>query len=177
MPVKILSEGFPSEIDIRGEVFISKNDFKKINEKFANPRNAASGSLRQKNFEVTKKIPLQFIAYTFGYIDNNNIKTQSDFLSSLKSWGFNTSQYNKTIKGTKNLDLHHKQFEEKRYNLDYDIDGLVYKVNKLDLQNRLGYVANAPRWAVAHKFSSTKSVYSVIFTLSIYCPQYHSKYN
>jgi len=162
IPKKINSKDFPAEIDIRGEVFISKSDFKRINEKFANPRNAASGSLRQKNPEETKKIPLRFIAYTFGNIANNNIKTQSDFLSSLKNWGFKTSQYNKTIKGTKNLEIHHKKFENKRYDLDYDIDGLVYKVNKLDLQNRLGFVANAPRWAVAHKFSANSSTSKIL---------------
>ena len=162
IPKQIKSNDFPNEIDIRGEVFISKNDFKKINEKFANARNAASGSLRQKNPEETKKIPLKFIAYTFGYIDKNNIKTQSDFLSSLKSWGFKTSQYNKTIKGTKNLVLQHKKFEEKRYSFDYDIDGLVYKVNKFELQKRLGFVANAPRWAVAHKFSANSSISKIL---------------
>ena len=162
IPKQIKSNDFPNEIDIRGEVFISKNDFKKINEKFANARNAASGSLRQKNPEETKKIPLKFIAYTFGYIDKNNIKTQSDFLSSLKSWGFKTSQYNKIIKGTKNLVLQHKKFEEKRYSFDYDIDGLVYKVNKFELQKRLGFVATAPRWAVAHKFSANSSISKIL---------------
>ena len=162
IPKKILSKDFPCEIDIRGEVFITKKDFKKVDEKFANARNAASGSLRQKNPTETKKIPLKFIAYTFGYIDNNKIKTQSDFLSSLKNWGFKTSQFNKTIKGIKNLTLHHKKFEEKRFNLDYDIDGLVYKVNKFDLQKRLGFVANAPRWAIAHKFSANSSISKIL---------------
>ena len=162
IPKEITYKDFPNEVDIRGEVFISKNDFKKMNEKFANPRNAASGSLRQKNSEETKKIPLRFIAYTFGYIDNNNIKKQSDFLSSLKKWGFKTNQYNITAKGTKNLTLHHKKFEEKRYSLDYDVDGIVYKVNNFDLQKRLGFVANAPRWAVAHKFSANNSVSKIL---------------
>ncbi len=162
IPKKINSKDFPDEIDIRGEVFISKNDFKKISEKFANPRNAASGSLRQKNAEETKKIPLKFIAYTFGHAVNNNIKTQSDFLSSLNSWGFKISEYNKTIQGINNLALHHKKFEEKRYSLDYDIDGLVYKVNKFDLQKRLGFVANAPRWAIAHKFSANSSISKIL---------------
>ena len=96
-------------------IYITDTNYANFKKQFANPRNAASGSLRQKNSEVTKKIPLRFIAYTFGYIDNNNIKTQSDFLSSLKNWGFKTSQYNKAIKGTKNLEIHHKEFEEKRY--------------------------------------------------------------
>ena len=162
IPKKLLSNNFPSEIDVRGEVFISKNDFNKIKDKFANPRNAASGSLRQKKPEETKKIPLKFIAYTFGYNDNNKSKTQLDFLSSLKSWGFKTSEYNKNIKGIKNLTLHHKKFEEKRFNLDYDIDGLVYKVNEFELQKRLGFVANAPRWAIAHKFSANSSISKIL---------------
>ena len=112
IPKKIVSKNFPKKIDIRGEVFISKNDFKKMDKKFANPRNAASGSLRQKDPSETKKIPLNFIAYTFGYIENNNFEKQSDFLKSLNSWGFKTSKFNKTIKGIKNLILHHKKFEE-----------------------------------------------------------------
>ena len=162
IPKEIKSKDFPDVIDIRGEVFISKSDFNKMSEKFANPRNAASGSLRQKNAEETKKIPLKFIAYTFGYVVNHNIKTQSDFLSSLNRWGFKISEYNKTIQGIKNLALHHKKFEEKRYSLDYDIDGLVYKVNKFDLQKRLGFVANAPRWAIAHKFSANSSISKIL---------------
>ena len=162
IPKKIISKNFPNEIDIRGEVFITKNDFKKMNEKFANPRNAASGSLRQKNPAETQKIPLKFIAYTFGHIDNYNIETQSDFLSNLKNWGFKISEFNKTIKGIKNLTLHHYEFEKKRYNLEYDVDGLVYKVNNFDLQKRLGFVANAPRWAIAHKFSANSSISKIL---------------
>ena len=162
IPKQISSKNFPSEIDIRGEVFITKNDFKKMEEKFANARNAASGSLRQKNPNETKKISLKFIAYTFGYIDNNKIRTQSEFLSNLKSWGFKTSELNKIIKGIKNLSLHHRRFEEKRYNLEYDVDGLVYKVNNFDLQKRLGFVANAPRWAIAHKFSANSSISKIL---------------
>ena len=162
IPKQISSKNFPSEIDIRGEVFITKNDFKKMEEKFANARNAASGSLRQKDPNETKKISLKFIAYTFGYIDNNKIRTQSEFLSNLKSWGFKTSEFNKAIKGIKNLSLHHKRFEEKRYNLEYDVDGLVYKVNNFDLQKRLGFVANAPRWAIAHKFSANSSISKIL---------------
>ena len=162
IPKKILSKDFPNEIDIRGEVFITKKDFKKMDEKFANARNAASGSLRQKNPSGTKKIPLKFIAYTFGYIESHKIKTQSDFLSILKNWGFKTSQFNKTIKGIKNLTSHHKKFEEKRFNLDYDVDGIVYKVNKFDLQKRLGFVANAPRWAIAHKFSANSAISKIL---------------
>ena len=93
-----MDEDFPKDIDIRGEVFIKKNDFIKIKSKFANPRNAASGSLRQKNSEETKKIPLNFVAYTYGYFEGETIKKQSDFLSALKKWGFKTSEYNKVLK-------------------------------------------------------------------------------
>ena len=162
IPKKISSKNFPSEIDIRGEVFITNNDFKFLNEKFANPRNAASGSLRQKNSEETKKIPLKFIAYTFGYVSKLDIKNQSDFLINLKEWGFKTSKFNKTIKGINNLVLYHSQFEKKRYDIDYDVDGIVYKINNFDLQKRLGFVANAPRWAIAHKFSADSSISKII---------------
>ena len=162
IPKKISSTNFPSEIDIRGEVFITNNDFKFLSEKFANPRNAASGSLRQKNSKETKKIPLKFIAYTFGYISKLDVKNQSDFLINLKEWGFKTSKFNKTIKGINNLVLYHGQFEKKRYDIDYDVDGIVYKINNFDLQKRLGFVANAPRWAIAHKFSADSSISKII---------------
>jgi len=162
IPQSIYSKNFPVEIDIRGEVFIKNNDFKEINEKFANPRNAASGSLRQKDSAVTKKIPLKFIAYTFGYEKNLNIETQSEFLKNLKIWGFKTNQFNKTIKGIKNLILNHKDLEQKRQELEFDIDGIVYKVNSFKLQKRLGYAANAPRWAIAHKFSANSSVSEIM---------------
>ena len=88
IPKQIKSKDFPKDIDIRGEVFITKNDFNKLKNDFANPRNAASGSLRQKNSEQTKKIPLNFVAYTYGYFESKVIKKQSEFLSSLKKWGF-----------------------------------------------------------------------------------------
>ena len=158
IPQKILSKDFPSEIDIRGEIFIQNNDFKKLAGKFANPRNAASGSLRQKNPLETKKIPLKFIAYTFGYEKGLNIKKQSEFLEKLKEWGFKTNPLNKTIKGIKNLMKNYKDIENKRGSLDFDIDGIVYKINDLKLQRRLGNIANAPRWAVAHKFSANNGI-------------------
>jgi len=158
IPTSITAKNFPKEIDIRGEVFIENNDFKKINQKFANPRNAASGSLRQKNAVVTSKIPLKFIAYTYGYAKNMNIKKQSDFLDNLKLWGFKTNPLNKKINDIKNLMLNHKNLEEKRKELAFDIDGIVYKINDFDLQKRLGSAANAPRWAIAHKFSANSSI-------------------
>ena len=166
IPLEITNENFPKEIDIRGEVFIENNDFKKISEKFANPRNAASGSLRQKNSAVTAKIPLKFIAYTYGYEKKLNINNQTDFLENLKRWGFKINPFNKKITNIKQLMLNHKYLEEKRKEIAFDIDGVVYKVNDFDLQKRLGFAANAPRWAIAHKFSANSSI-SVIINIEI----------
>jgi len=162
IPKKINNKNFPSDIDIRGEVFITNNDFEKIKENFANPRNAASGTLRQKNPKETKKIPLKFIAYTFGFIKNFSLDKQSDLLKYLSEWGFKTSKFNEIISGVNNLVNHHKEFEKNRYDLEYDIDGLVYKINDFKLQNRLGYVANAPRWAIAHKFSADNAFSEIL---------------
>ena len=162
IPKKILSKNFPEEIDIRGEVFIQNSDFNDLNEKFANPRNAASGSLRQKNPEETKKIPLKFIAYTFGYEKGLAVSNQSDFLKNLSEWGFKTNLQNKLISGVKNLIKNYNEIEKQRANLDFDIDGIVYKVNDFSMQSRLGSVANAPRWAIAHKFSSNKGVSQIL---------------
>ena len=166
IPHIIKNSTIPKEIEIRGEVFIEKKDFLRIKDKFANPRNAASGSLRQKDPKETSKIPLKFIAYTFGFISENKFKNQSDFLNELKNWGFLTSDYNKVIKSTDDLLIFHEQFEKKRFNLNYDIDGLVYKVNSLQLQKRLGFTSNAPRWAIAHKFSADHA-YSEILNIDI----------
>ncbi len=166
IPHRISNKDFPKDIDIRGEVFITKNDFKKLKNDFANPRNAASGTLRQKNPSETKKIPLNFIAYTYGYIANDKINKQSDFLSLLKKWGFKINEHNKILKNLSDLINFHKKFENNRFDLEYDVDGLVYKVNSLELQKRLGFTANSPRWAIAHKFSAD-SAYSKITDISI----------
>jgi len=166
IPHKITSVDFPEDIDIRGEVFITNKDFDSIKNNFANARNAASGSLRQKNPEETKKIPLKFIAYSFGFFKDNEFVKQSDFIAALNNWGFKINKFNKVISGTENLVKNHKEFENRRYKIDYDIDGLVYKVNKFELQKRLGFVANAPRWATAHKFSA-RSSYSQILNIDI----------
>ena len=158
IPLKVNKNNFPEEIDIRGEVFIENNDFKKIKKNFANPRNAASGSLRQKDPVITAKIPLKFIAYTYGYVKKMDINNQASFLENLKLWGFKTNPFNKKITGINNLILNHKELEEKRKELAFDIDGVVYKINNFDLQKRLGFAANAPRWAIAHKFSANSSI-------------------
>ncbi|MDC3138842.1 NAD-dependent DNA ligase LigA [Candidatus Pelagibacter sp.] len=162
IPKVISSKNFPEEIDIRGEVFIQNSDFEKLKDKFANPRNAASGSLRQKNPEDTKKIPLKFIAYTFGYEKGLKVTNQVDFIKQLNKWGFRTNPLNKSITGIKNLINNYHEVEKKRADLNFDIDGIVYKINDFTLQKRLGYVANAPRWAIAHKFSSNKAISKII---------------
>ena len=162
IPKKILSKDFPEYIDIRGEVFIKNSKFNKLKDKFANPRNAASGSLRQKNPKDTEKIPLNFIAYTFGFEKGLYVENQFDFLKKLDDWGFKTNPLNKLISGIDNLFLNYHDIEKQRSNLDFDIDGIVYKINEFELQKRLGNVANAPRWAIAHKFSSNKAVSEIL---------------
>jgi len=166
IPKKIIDEDFPEEIDIRGEVYIQNSDFQIFKEKFANPRNAASGSLRQKNPEDTSKIPLKFIAYTFGYEQGLKIENQFEFLKKLNKWGFETNPLNRLITGIKNLLINYNEIGKKRSEIDFDIDGIVYKINDFKLQKRLGNVANAPRWAIAHKFSSNKGI-SVIKSIEI----------
>ena len=158
IPKKIIKKDFPEEIDVRGEVFIQNSDFQNLKEKFANPRNAASGSLRQKNPDDTRKIPLKFIAYTFGYEQGLKIENQFEYLKKLNEWGFKTNPLNKLITGVKNLLTNYNEIEKKRSEIDFDIDGIVYKINDFKLQKRLGNVANAPRWAIAHKFSSNKGI-------------------
>ena len=162
IPKQINSKNFPKEIDIRGEVFIKNNDFKKLSSKFANPRNAASGSLRQKDPSSTSKIPLKFIAYTYGFEDGLKSENQTDFIKKLDEWGFKTNPYNKKISGIKNLILNHRFLENERSEIEFDIDGLVYKVNDFKLQKRLGFVANAPRWAIAHKFAANSATSKIL---------------
>ena len=162
IPSSIIKKNFPVEIDIRGEVFIQNNDFKKIDHKFANPRNAASGSLRQKDSKITNKIPLKFIAYTHGYVKGLKVDNQIDFLRNLKYWGFKVNPLNKKIAKIKDLILNHKDLEKKRKIIPFDIDGVVYKINSFHLQKRLGFAANAPRWAIAHKFSANSSISRIL---------------
>ena len=157
IPKKIDDQKVPKILEVRGEVYIGKKDFKKIKEKFANPRNAAGGSLRQKNSEDTAKIPLKYFAYGFGIIEPQIFTTQSDFIDKIKEWGFATNPHNKLVNGLEEIEKQHKFIEEKRPSLDYDIDGLVYKVNDIGLQSRLGNTSNSPRWATAYKFSSEQA--------------------
>ena len=166
IPKKINKFNFPKILDVRGEVYISKSDFKKIAKQFANPRNAAGGSLRQKDPNETKKIPLKFVAYGFGIVEPQNFEEQSEYLKLLRTWGFNTNPFNKLVSTIEDIKENHKMIEKQRPTIDYDLDGLVYKVNSLKLQNRLGFVSNSPRWAIAHKFSAEKG-FSIIKDIEI----------
>ena len=157
IPIKIDGKNIPSLLEIRGEVFIGKKDFNSIKGSFANPRNAAGGSLRQKDSKATSKIPLKYFAYGFGAIDPMIFLNQTEFLKKINSWGFSTNPLTKKVKNLQEIEEQHSYIDSIRSSLDYDIDGLVYKVNDLKLQSRLGNTSNAPRWAIAYKFSSEKA--------------------
>ena len=161
IPKIIKDKKVPKILEIRGEIYIGKKDFNLIKKNFANPRNAAGGSLRQKNSSETAKIPLKYFAYGFGLIEPMIFETHSEFIDKIKSWGFNINPNNEIINGLKKIQKKHELIEKLRSSLDYDIDGLVYKVNNLELQNRLSSTSNSPRWAIAYKFSSEKATTTI----------------
>ncbi len=158
IPKKIKGNNFPSLFEIRGEIYIGKKDFNNIKGNFANPRNAAGGSLRQKNSKETSKIPLKYFAYGFGAVKPMVFNTQSEFLEKIKNWGFSINPLVKVVKNLEEIEFQHSHIDSIRSSLDYDIDGLVYKVNDLKLQSRLGNTSNSPRWAIAYKFSAEKAI-------------------
>ncbi len=158
LPKKINSINVPDLLEIRCEIYIGKKDFAKIDKKFANPRNAAGGSLRQKDPKETAKVPLKYFAYGFGKVDPMMFKSQNDFLKKIEQWNFNINPLSKVVNGLDEIEKKHKEIESIRSSLNYDIDGLVYKVNDLSLQTRLGNTSNSPRWAIAYKFSAEKAV-------------------
>ena len=158
IPNKIKGKNIPSILEIRGEIYIGKKDFNSIKDNFANPRNAAGGSLRQKNSNETSKIPLKYFAYGFGTIKPMIFSTQSEFLKKIKDWGFSINPLVKTLNDLDEIENQHSYIDSIRSSLDYDIDGLVYKVNDLKLQLRLGNTSNSPRWAIAYKFSAEKAL-------------------
>ena len=158
IPKKIISKMVPTILEIRCEIYIGKKDFGKLKEKFANPRNAAGGSLRQKNPKETAKIPLKYFAYGFGEIKPMIFKKQSEFLKQISILGFSTNPLSKIVSGIDEIEKQHSKIDQQRSSLDYDIDGIVYKVNDLGLQKRLGNTSNSPRWATAYKFSAEKAV-------------------
>ena len=157
IPQEIKIKNAPKILEIRCEIFISKKDFTMIEDKFANPRNAAAGSLRQKNPKETAKIPLKYFAYGLEKIEPMIFSKQSEFLSEISDWGFKTNPLSKKINGIDEIEAEHSKIDKIRSSLDYDIDGLVYKVNDLKFQKRLGNTSNSPRWATAYKFSAEKA--------------------
>ena len=158
IPKKIISKDIPKTLEIRCEIYIGKKDFLKISNKFANPRNAAGGSLRQKDPKETSKIALKYFAYGFGKVFPMKFKTQDEFLKTINGWKFTINPLSKSVNNLVEIEKIHKEIELIRSKLDYDIDGLVYKVNDLNLQKRLGNTSNSPRWAIAYKFSAEKAV-------------------
>jgi DNA ligase (NAD+) len=158
IPQNINSKDVPNLLEVRCEIYIGKKDFIKIKDRFANPRNAAGGSLRQKDPNVTARMPLQYFAYGLGKDESKKFKTQSNFLNKISSWSFKTNPLTKIIKNLDEIKKQHESVNQIRSSLDYDIDGLVYKVNDLTLQSRLGSTSNSPRWAIAYKFSAEKAL-------------------
>ena len=161
IPKKIID--YPEFLEVRGEIFISKNDFEKLNKEqltndkkvFSNPRNAAAGSIRQKDSNELKKRNLMFFAYTVGEVsDENFFDTQINLLNKFKYWGFNIPENIKLLKTLDEISSYYNSMLEMRDKIDYEIDGLVYKVNSFALQKRLGEMSRAPRWAIAHKLPS-----------------------
>jgi DNA ligase (NAD+) len=157
IPKNINIKDIPKLLEIRCEIFIGKKDFTKIKDKFANPRNAAGGSLRQKDPRQTARMPLKYFAYGFGAVEPMIFKTQSEFLEKISKWKFITNPSVKTLRGLEEIENQHTKLDKERSSLDYDIDGLVYKINDLKLQKRLGNTSNSPRWAIAYKFSAEKA--------------------
>lgn len=163
---KTLQGDVPDVLEVRGEVYLSHADFAALNEAqeaagkpaYKNPRNAAAGSLRQIDPEVTRTRPLRFFAYTWGELSQPLGATQSEAVERLAALGFQTNPDMVRCDGVEGLLAHYRSLEARRAGLGYDIDGVVYKVDRLDWQERLGFVARAPRWAIAHKFSPEKAV-------------------
>ena len=155
----------PKTIEIRGEVYMTKSDFLAMNEAyaktgskiFANPRNAAAGSLRQLDPKITAERPLKLFAYASGLVEGMDWATHWDFLKQLKAWSFPVNPDAKLCKTLDQTLAAYRQLETRRAALDYDIDGIVYKVNRIDWQKRLGFVSRAPRWAAAHKFPAQQA--------------------
>jgi len=165
IPSHLGANGPPEILEVRGEVYLSKSDFLNLNKRmvrqkkkpFANPRNAASGSLRQKDASVTKDRNLRFFAYGVGFVSESLTSRQSENLELMRAWGIET---NPDVQVARNvveaLKIYH-EIEARRSALPYDIDGVVYKTDRLDLQSRLGEIARAPRWAIAHKFAAERA--------------------
>jgi DNA ligase (NAD+) len=155
----------PDIVEIRGEAYMARSDFLSLNERqaaaggkpFANPRNAAAGSLRQLDPAITAARPLRFFAYSWGELSADIAATHWDFLEKLRGWGFQVNPLAELCRDTAGILALYNKVGAQRATLDYDIDGVVYKVNRLDWQARLGFVSRAPRWAIAHKFPAEQA--------------------
>jgi DNA ligase (NAD+) len=165
IPHTLKGRGIPEIIEVRGEVFLSHEDFQQLNrdqeargeKTFANPRNAAAGSLRQLDPEVTKRRPLKFFAYTWGEVSALKFATQSEVIEAFAAWGFPTNPLMTRCTSVEAILKYYAGIAGKRASIGYDIDGVVYKVDRLDFQQRLGFVSRAPRWAIAHKFPAEQA--------------------
>ncbi len=165
IPETLAGKGWPETIEIRGEVYMTKPDFAALNAReaaagrktFANPRNAAAGSLRQLDVEITKARPLRFFAYAWAASSAPFAKTQGEAVEAFAAWGFETNPMMVRTETVEELLAVYRDIEARRASLPYDIDGVVYKVDRLDWQQRLGFVSRAPRWAIAHKFPAEKA--------------------
>ena len=171
IPLHLRGQGWPTVLEVRGEVIMTKAGFEKLNDEqrrrgekiFANPRNAAAGSLRQLDPRVTASRPLTFFAYGLGRVDGGRLPDRhSRIMQRLRDWGVPINREGKVVKGIDGCLAYHRAMQEKRESLPYEIDGVVYKVDRLDWQERLGYVARAPRWALAHKFPAHEEITRVI---------------
>jgi DNA ligase (NAD+) len=165
VPQRLKGRNVPRVCEVRGEVYMTKGAFLALNERqkasggqiFANPRNSAAGSLRQKDPAITASRPLGFFAYAWGEMSEMPAETQSGMIKWFESCGFKTNPLAKLCRSTDQLIAFHREIEEKRAKLDYDIDGVVYKIDRIDWQERLGFVSRTPRWAIAHKFPAERA--------------------
>src|SRR6476661_4382839 len=166
IPHKLKGKDVPEVCEVRGEVYMTKTAFLALNERqkaageqiFANPRNSAAGSLRQKDSAITASRPLGFFAYAWGQTSEMPADTQSGMIKWFEACGFKTNPITRLCRSTEELIAFHREIEEKRAKLDYDIDGVVYKVDRIDWQERLGFISRTPRWAIAHKFPAERAI-------------------
>ena len=171
VPLKLHGDNIPATLEVRGEIYLPLSGFDALNaaavlsgdKTFVNPRNAAAGSLRQLDSKITASRPLEMCAYSVGqYLADRVPETHEDMLSALGGWGFKINDHVETVKGIAACENYYQRLAERRQILPYDIDGIVYKVNSLQLQERLGFVAKAPRWAIARKFPAQEEMTQLI---------------